>query len=132
MTAETITAIEEKFSGPHDCGPKSLLRVIPDLDPEKVWEAFVLSCKNWPYGGVSNREFAIATRFLSENGDLNLKREYRHETETLADLLGRNPSRCVALLDGHFIAILDGEIVGREPRTEPYEKTEVVCSWTFS
>jgi len=123
--------IEEKFSGPHDCGPRSLLRAIPELDTEKVWEAFILSCENWPYGGVSNREFAIATRFLSENGNLTLKRNYRHEGESLADLLGRKPSKCVALLDGHFIAIVEGEIAGREIRLKPYEKTEVVCSWIF-
>lgn len=132
MTAETITAIEEKFSGPHDCGPKSLLLIAPELDPEKVWRAFSLSSENWPYGGVTNREFSIAIRLLAGEGDFSRENEYRSEDESLADLLSRKPARCVALLNGHFIAVLDGGIVGWGWPIKSYEETEVVCSWTFS
>jgi len=132
LTRKPETEKDKPFSGKHDCGPRSLLKVAPELDPEEVREAFVLSSENWPYGGVTNREFAISMRFLSMNGKLSRKYEYRSETESLADLLNRNPARCVALLKRHFIAILDGEVVGRELLLKPHEKTEVVCSWTFS
>ena len=132
MSTETTCPIEEKFSGPHDCGPKSLLRVLPDLDPEEVRKAFILASDNWPYGGVNNREFFLIVNYLSKNSDISFESEYSHEEESLANLLSRKPSKCVALLKGHFIAILDGEVVGREPLLKPYEETDVVCSWTFS
>ena len=129
---QALASIEKMFSGPHDCGPKSLLRVVPGLDPEDVKEAFRRSSDNWPYKGITNREFAIAIRHLRERKGYDLSPEYRSEDESLEDLLSRKPARCVALLKRHYIAIRDGAVLGRETLPKPYAQTEVVCSWTFS
>ncbi len=136
MTSETMAAIEEKFSGMHDCAPRSLLRAVPELDPGKVKRAFSFCARKWPYGGVSNKEFAVAVKFLNKDEKLGMNIDYRSELttgkETLAELLERKPSRCVALIWGHFIAIRDGVIAGRELLMGTPEETEVVCSWEFS
>ena len=113
------------FNGMHDCGPKALLRVSPELEEDKVKEAFTLCSEKWPYGGLNNKEFEIAVKYL------DVKHRYSHTEETLQDVLDRKPDRCVALLNGHFIAILDGEVAGREILFGSPSKTKVFCSWTF-
>ena len=117
--------IQWGFHGKHDCGPRSLLRAVPELDPVRARDAFTLCSEKWPYGGVSNREFEIAVKFLG------LEHEYCGDEETLKDVLDRQPSRCVALLWGHFIAIRDGQVAGYELLPETPAKTKVVCSWVF-
>ena len=121
------------FSGLHDCGPRALIRVVPELRETQILEAFLLCSEKWPHGGVSNKEFEIALKYLK------VKHHYNSTQETLQDLLDRKPSRCVALLWGHFIAIRDGKVAGREVigqhsyqffRTTPSEIT-VYCSWSF-
>lgn len=79
------------FCGRHDCGPRSLLRAVPELDPGRVRDAFTLCSEKWPYGGVSNKEFEIAVKFLG------LEHKYYGDEETLEDVLDRQPGRCVAL-----------------------------------
>ena len=113
------------FQGKHDCGPRSLLRAVPELDPRRVRDAFTLCSEKWPYGGVSNKEFEIAVKFLG------LEHEYWGDEETLGEVLDREPGRCVALLWGHFIAIRDGEVSGYELLSATRPATKVVCSWVF-
>lgn len=121
-------SIENKkgaFRSLHDCGPRSLLRAVPELDPDQIREAFILCSEKWPYGGVSNKEFEIAVKHLG------LEHKYCGEEETLEDVLNRQPSRCVALLWGHFIAIRDGKVAGNELLAGTPTEIKVVCSWLF-
>ena len=113
------------FCGPHDCGPRALSRVVPELRREQIQSAFVLCSEKWPHGGVSNKEFEMTMKYLQ------IRHRYSGEQETLQDLLDRNPHRCVALLWGHFVAIRDGKIVGRERLCRPPSEINVVCSWSF-
>ena len=111
--------------GPHDCAPASLYWAVPQLPEQRIAEAFQYCTKNWPYGGVTNMEFAVALRHLG------VENEYRGETETLGELLSRKPARCVALLPYHFVAILKGRMVGRDAYRTWDPSTMVYCSWTF-
>ena len=112
--------------GQHDCALASLYWAVPSLREVDIVEAFNLAAASWPYGGVSNKEFAIALRRLG------LDSEYSREPTTLGALLSRKPTRCVALVHGHFIAIVNGVIVGRDARCHWAAGTHVYCHWAFN
>ena len=112
-------------SGNHDCAPASLYWAAPTIPESRIIEAFLFCSENWPYGGVTNKEFQIVVKYLGIGSD------YSADSETLGALLTRKPGRCVALLHGHFIAIINGKIVGRDARRSWDLSTEVYCHWTF-
>lgn len=109
----------------HDCALSSLYWVAPLLSENRIIEAFQFCTDAWPYGGITNKEFQIALSYL------NVEADYHPDTETLGMLLDRKPVRCVALLPYHFIAIIDGEIVGRDACRTWNRGTTVYCHWTF-
>ena len=111
--------------GPHDCALTSLYWAVPTLREDRIREAFQYCAKNWPYGGVTNTEFAIALNYL------DVEHRYFAETESLEALLARKPTRCVALLPYHFIAILGGRIIGADAHRAWNPATTVYCSWVF-
>lgn len=113
-------------TGNHDCAPASLYWVAPWLPEDRIVEAFQVCADNWPFAGVTNKEFAIALAYL------RVEVRYFPDTETLGALVERKPSRCVALLHGHFIAIVDGKIVGRDARLASRPNTKVYCYWIIS
>ena len=98
---------------------------VPSLSEDRIREAFQYCAKNWPYGGVTNTEFAIALKYL------DVEHRYSAETESLDALLARKPARCVALLPYHFIAILSGRIAGKDGYRIWKPATTVYCSWVF-
>ncbi len=109
--------------GDHDCGPISLYWTTPWIPESRISDAFLFCAENWPHGGVTNKEFQIALKYL------DVESHYSAKSETLGMLLARKPRRCVALLHGHFIAIINGEIVGRDARWIGSLGTEVYCHW---
>lgn len=106
----------------HDCALTSLYWAVPWLPESKIVEAFGFCAANWPYGGVTNKEFSIALKYL------DVPYTYSDKTETLSDLLSRRPTKAVALLHGHFISIHRGQV--DESRHWPIDTT-VYCCWTF-
>lgn len=113
-------------SGPHDCSLHALSEVIPDVDMNSMRDAFLACAKEWPYGGVTNREFHMALNFLG------IEHTYHHEDTTLGEILANEKGKCVALVDYHFIATNRGRVVGRDAgvftRNIP---TRIYCYWTF-
>ena len=103
----------------------SLLGRPPGFSESRISEAFGFCADNWPYGGVTNKEFAIALKYLEADS------RYCDKKETLGGLLKRRPARCVALLHGHFIAILNGKPVGRDRHLANRPNATVYCHWTF-
>lgn len=112
--------------GEHDCALVSLYWAAPWFPEDQISEAFEVCAENWPYGGVTNKEFAIALAYL------RAKVHYSPAPGTLGALLDKKPGRCVALLHGHFIAIVNGKIVGPDARLNWRPSTKVYCYWTFS
>ena len=112
-------------TGDHDCALDSLYWAAPWIPEIRIIEAFEFCTDDWPYGGVTNKEFQIALKYL------NAESHYSYDTETLGALLARQPDRCVALLHGHFIAIVNGKVVGRDARLAWDPSTTVYCHWTF-
>ena len=112
-------------AGDHDCAPVSLYWAAPWIPESRIVEAFLFCAENWPYGGVTNKEFQIVLKYLGAGSD------YFDDSGTLGTLLAGKPSRCVALLHGHFIAIINGKIVGRDARRAWDLGTEVYCYWIF-
>lgn len=110
--------------GPHDCGPASLYRVVPWLSEDSIREAFLYCAEAWPYGGVTNRDFQIAVKYLKVDA------LYCDTKETVGSLLAKNPARCVALLPGHYIGIIDGKIL--PPDVGMSHRATVHFHWTFS
>ena len=111
--------------GEHDCALVSLYWAAPWIPERRIIEAFEFCTENWPYGGVTNKEFQIAVKYLSA------EIYYSAASETLGALLSRHPTRCVALLPGHFVAIVNGEVVGRDARITGEPSTTVYCHWIF-
>ena len=111
--------------GQHDCSLASLYWAAPWIPEIQIIEAFEFCTENWPYGGVTNKEFQIALKYLKADS------HYSSATGTLGELLNRKPTNCVALLPGHFIAIINGQIVGRDAETAWDPSTTVYCHWTF-
>ena len=111
--------------GNHDCALASLYWAAPWIPENRIVEAFGFCTENWPYGGVTNKEFQIALKYL------RAETHYSTDLETLGALLGSRPTRCVALLPRHFIAIVNGEIVGRDAHLRWSSSTMVYCHWTF-
>lgn len=109
-------------AGRHDCALAALYWTAPSLSERRIIEAFEFCTENWPYGGVTNREFQIALKYLGADS------QYSGETETLGELLDRQPRRCVALVPGHFVAVVRGNLVGRDAQAWCRDTT-VYCSW---
>ena len=86
----------------------SLYWAAPALPETRIFDAFNVVAAKWPYGGITNKEFAIAVKYL------NVDAAYSTDVNTLAALLASKPALCVALLHGHFIAIVDGAIAGHD------------------
>lgn len=110
-------------TGDHDCAPLSLYWAAPWIPECRIYDAFLACAENWPYGGVTNKEFQIALKYLE------IECFYSAKSESLGKLLARKPSRCVCLLHGHFIAVIRGKIVGRDTYRAWSPSTEVYCHW---
>ena len=111
--------------GEHDCALASLYWAAPWIPEDQIVEAFGFCTENWPYGGITNKEFQIALKYL------NAPNYYSTDLRTLGALLGSRPTNCVALLPRHFIAIVNGEIIGRDAQLRWSSNTTVYCHWTF-
>ena len=109
--------------GLHDCGPASLYRVVPWIPESRIREAFQYCSESWPYSGVSNRDFQIVVKYL------RLRASYSDIKETVGSLLSKSPERCVALIPGHYIGIIDGEVL--PPDTNVSRNAMVHFHWTF-
>ncbi len=112
--------------GQHDCALSSLYWAVPAISESAIVDAFNLAADTWPYGGVTNKEFAIALKYLRVDS------VYSTDIDTLGALLAAKPAKCVALLHGHFIPIVDGMIVGRDAHQYWSPDTHVYCHWTFT
>ena len=111
--------------GAHNCALVSVYRTVSHLSVSQIMEAFGFCTKKWPYGGVSNKELAITLKFLG------VRSTYSDRKETLGELLKRKPSRCIALLHGHFVAIVDGKLVGNDQSLSSCPKATIYCHWTI-
>lgn len=112
--------------GQHDCALSSLYWAAPSIPESDILDAFNVTAGAWPYGGVTNKEFTIALMYL------RVSSVYSTEVDTLRELLAGKPRKCVALLHGHFIAIVDGDIVGSDAHGRFARNARVYCHWTFS
>ena len=119
------TSPREIGTGQHDCAPSSLYWAVPSLPEPAITQTFRVVADAWPYGGVSNKEFAIALKHLGLNSN------YSSEPITLGALLATKPARCVALVHGHFLPIFNGVIVGHDARLHWPASTHVYCHWKF-
>jgi len=111
--------------GKHDCALQSLYWTVPRLSERQIEDAFLFCTKDWPYGGVTNKEFQIVLKFLA------VQTRYHSDRETLESVLRKKPIRCIALLPYHYIAIIDGQIVGNDAYLSQHGDTTVYCHWVF-
>ena len=109
----------------HDCALTSLYWAVPWLPENRIVEAFSYCADTWPYGGVTNKEFSVALKYL------DLEYDYSDKTETLGEVLSRRPLKSVALLHGHFISIHKGRVIGHDAKRNWPNEAIVYCCWTF-
>ena len=120
-----MAAPEQIGDGQHDCALSSLYWAVPSVPEPVIARAFNEATDTWPYGGVSNKEFAIALNRLGVDSD------YSRVPIALGALLAAKPAKCVALVHGHFIPIVNGVIVGRDAHRSWPPDTHVYCRWMF-
>lgn len=126
LTDPTVAEPVHFGSGPHDCALVALHRVVPWIREEEVLNAFNFCSEEWPYGGVTNKEFMIALSHLNINHDYDCL-----PSQTLGSLLVQRPRRCVALVHGHFVAIAKGKIVGKDANGPWNSSSHVYCHWSL-
>ena len=117
------------FNGQHDCGPRALCQILPHLKQDSVKEAFLYSSKLWPYGGVTNKDFNIALRYLRI---INLF-EYKGYEETCMpvanDFRNKKNDTFILLIYGHYTVVRKGKIIDRRVLAKNISKEQVYCSW---
>ena len=112
--------------GRHDCALVALYTAVPGISEDDIIEAFTFCTENWPYAGVTNKEFNIAVKYLK------LKVEYDDaDGQTINSLAWKKTGRCVALLHGHYVATENGEIIGGDAKIYNKSDSTVFCSWRF-
>ena len=114
-------------SGKHDCALVSLYWAAPCFPEDQIFEASRFVCRElalwWSYEQrVRN---CVGGSCVPRPTTLLARRP-------LGALLDKKPGRCVALLHGHFISIVNGKIVGPDARLAWRPNTKVYCYWTFS
>lgn len=109
--------------GPHDCALSSLYWTAPWVPEGKLSEAFLYCAEDWPHGPVTNKELNIALSFLG------VEHQYSDDVTTLGALVRRRLRRCIALLDGHFVGLVNGKLVGRDARFAQRPDTVVYRHW---
>ena len=98
---------ENNFNGLHDCGPRALMTVLPDLQRDKVEAAFKDCSDEWPYGGVTNVEFTTVLRHLNL---FELFTYHAGDNLKLSDFTQEDNKFAVLLITGHFTVIKNGKI----------------------
>ena len=112
--------------GPHDCALVALYWAAPKISEDAITNAFMFCSENWPYSGITNKEFAIALKYMKSD------HEYHHDdSDTIGELLKKKHKRCVALVYGHFIAIVNGKIVGEDAKRAWSTTEKIYCYWVF-
>ena len=115
-----------QFNGPHDCGIRALLKVVPDLPHEKVKEAFMHCCEWWPYGGITNKEFNIALRYLKIFDHFVYD---DRDNMCIGEFISDYQNNYILLLHGHFTFIRNGKIQDAPFYTNSKSDEKVYCSW---
>ena len=117
----------KKFGeGRHDCALEALYSVVAEISEDDMIEAFTFCTENWPYAGVTNKEFNIVVKYLK------LKVEYDDsEGQTIKSLTRKKTGSHIALLHGHYIVTENGQIIGRDANIYNNPGSKVYCSWRF-
>ena len=115
----------KEIQGFHDCGPRALYTVLPNIPIKEMVNAFTNCCDRWPYGGISNKEFNITLSHL------RIKNKFQYfapESLTLNKLIEQNKDIFIALVFGHYVVVQKGNCIEKHYSLNPH-KTKVYCYW---
>ena len=98
---------------------------MPEIPYENLRQSFSYCCENWPYGGVTNKEFNITLR--------NLKVFERFEYcdsdgMKVRDFLAQKDGVFILLVHGHFTVVDRGTLRDSHIYMHARQGT-VYCSW---
>lgn len=117
--------IPSEIQGLHDCGLRALHIVLPNLSIKGMKEAFSGCCQQWPYKGISNKEFNITLACLK----IKDKFDYvAPEKSNLSDIMSYKKDVFIVLIYGHYIVIKNGICV-EDIYNYKSNKTKVYCYW---
>ncbi len=116
--------ISEEIQGSHDCALRALHIVCPETSIESMKNSFNLCCENWPYAGVTNKEFNISINHLKVKDKFQY---YDDDNITLKHLLKKKDAIFIALIYGHFTVVYKGSII--DDYTNYDSNQEVYCYW---
>ena len=112
--------------GNHDCALVALYWAVPSILEDQIFNALGFCTDAWPYGGVTNKEFTISLNYLKVPYSY-----FNCPSDTIGSLLDKKKKRCVALIHGHFVAIVNGTIVGDDAHRMWDTNAKVYCYWCF-
>ncbi len=113
------------FHGPHDCGIRALITVMPDLDHDEIKKTFTNCTDQWPYKGISDKEFNIGLRHLG----VYEKLVFGQDKNSVGALHNDAKSTYIALIGGHFTVVSNGKIVDQNIKSGLDASTKVYSSW---
>lgn len=111
--------------GAHDCALAALYWAAPKLSEKDIRQAFLYCSNEWPYAGVFNTEFAITLKYLG------LQNTYYGHDDTLGNVARKRYKHCVALLRGHYVALLNGSLAGKDAKGTFLKSAKVECYWVL-
>ncbi len=114
----------KEIQGPHDCALRALHIACPDISVESMRESFGLCCGDWPYKGVTNKEFNISINHLKAKDRFQYNDD---DNITLKNLLRNKKSIFIALIYGHFTVVYNGRIIDGYTHYDSDQK--VYCYW---
>ena len=109
------------IQGSHDCALRALHMVCPDISIESMQHSFNICCNNWPYAGITNKEFNISISNLKIKDRFQY---YDNDNIILKHLLRNKEHIFIALIYGHYTVIYKGKAT---EYSSPYE--EIYCYW---
>ena len=106
----TVRNVDYLVKQPHGCSLVALARVIDSLGDDQIIESFMVCCDRWPHAGVNNREFSVVLEYL------NLSQRFYYDdsvNQTIGSLRRQNENTFIALINGHFTVVKNGEVINQ-------------------
>lgn len=123
----------KKFTGYHDCAPRALCKIIPELIYDEVYSAFLHSSDVWPSHGVSNKDMNIALDYLNLKDKFEYKEYIEEKPEKqIRHFIRKKNQTFILLIYGHYTVVKGSKILDDIRIFKKYRKIKrlkVYYSW---
>ena len=101
------------------------MRLMPEIHKDRLCEAFILCCEEWPYGAVTNLEINAAMRFLGISAFFQYEDVQKQDKLVEHYVTGVH----ILLIPEHYTVLRNGDVLDDYYKIQGHE--EVLCRWTL-